>query len=57
MATDTINPYTSTKSLLSFLVEDDHDAQVYALKNISENIDYLWHELIDHIELLYPPKV
>lgn len=57
MATEAINPYTSTKSLLSFLVEDDHDAQVYALRNLAENIDYLWHELIDHIEHLYPPKI
>ena len=53
MATlDTLTPYSNTKSLLSFLAEDDHDAQVYALRNLNKNIDYLWHELIDHIEHL-----
>lgn len=42
----------NTRSLLSFLSEDDVDSRVYALQNLAKNVDYMWHELIDHIEFL-----
>ena len=47
-----LEPYQNAKTLISFLTEDDKDSQLYALENLMDNIDYLWHELIDYLELL-----
>ena len=52
MATLAVEPYQNAKTLISFLTEDDKDSQLYALENLMDNIDYLWHELIDYLELL-----
>lgn len=52
MATEAAIPFRNTNALLSFLVDDDMESKIYALKNIEKNVDYIWHELINHLELL-----
>jgi hypothetical protein len=52
MATMAYEPYQNAKTLITFLREDDRDSQRYALENLMDNIDYLWHELVDYLELL-----
>lgn len=52
MAAIAIESYSNAKTLLTFLAEEDLDSRRYALENLKDNIEYLWHELIDHIALL-----
>lgn len=52
MATLAAQPYSNAKTLISFLTDTDPQAQGYALKNLLSEVDYLWHELIDHLDLL-----
>lgn len=52
MATIACEAYQNAKTLITFLKEDDKDSQRYALENLMDNIDYLWHELVDYLELL-----
>jgi hypothetical protein len=52
MASMAFEPYHNAKTLITFLKEDDRESQIYALENLNDSMEYLWHELVDYLELL-----
>lgn len=47
-----VDTYSSARTLLTFLEDRDETSQQYALERLTAEADYLWHELIDHLESL-----
>lgn len=41
--------HTSAQAVISMLLEDDKELQIYALRKLDQIVHYAWHEISDYL--------